>query len=96
VNAGQCLLEGNDVNAEAVRRLLKSQGYRCAMTGRVLTPETAALDHIVPRARGGISTIGNAQVVLAVVNQAKGTMTAEEFIQLCREVVSWTDRGITA
>jgi 5-methylcytosine-specific restriction endonuclease McrA len=66
------------------------------MTGRVLAPETAALDHIVPRSRGGVSTMGNAQIVLTVVNQAKGTMTPEEFVQLCRDVVDWHDRGMTA
>jgi 5-methylcytosine-specific restriction endonuclease McrA len=63
------------------------------MTGRVLTPETAALDHIVPCSCGGTNTVENAQIVLSVVNQAKGTMTSDEFIQLCRDVVAWNDRG---
>lgn len=66
------------------------------MTGRELTPETASLDHDVPSSRGGTDTIGNAQIVLTVVNQAKGTMTSEEFIQLCKDVVAWSNRGKTA
>jgi hypothetical protein len=38
--------------------------------------------------RGGAHTIENMQVVLTSVNHAKGTMTQDEFIQLCREVVA--------
>jgi hypothetical protein len=33
----------------------------------------------------------NAQVLDKTVNQAKGTLTNDEFVQLCREVVAHAD-----
>jgi CRISPR/Cas system Type II protein with McrA/HNH and RuvC-like nuclease domain len=46
------------------------------------------LDHILPVSRGGKHSIENAQVLHKEVNRAKGTLTNEEFIQLCHEVVA--------
>lgn len=74
-----------------VMRLLQAQGYRCALSGRTLTPETAALDHIVAISRGGEHCIANAQVLHRDVNRAKGVMSTEDFVALCRDVVSWAD-----
>lgn len=67
--------------------LIESQQYRCALSGRLLTPEDAALDHILALSRGGRHEIANAQVLHKDINRAKGTLTNEEFITLCREVV---------
>jgi 5-methylcytosine-specific restriction endonuclease McrA len=75
------------ITATNVLQLLEWQGYRCALTGRLLTPETASLDHIVPVRHGGEHRIENVQVLHKEVNRAKSTMTNEEFVQLCREVV---------
>ena len=75
------------ITARALLSLLESQDYRCALTGRELTPETAALDHRTPLSRGGPNTISNCQVVHEQANAAKATMTHEEFVALCREVV---------
>jgi len=61
------------------------------MTGRDLTPQTAALDHIVPIRCGGKHVIENAQVLHKDVNRAKGSLTKEQFVALCREVVTWID-----
>jgi 5-methylcytosine-specific restriction endonuclease McrA len=73
-----------------VLRLLECQQYRCALTGRPLTPDTASLDHIVPVRCGGEHLIENTQVLHKDVNRAKATMTNAEFVQLCREVVEHT------
>jgi 5-methylcytosine-specific restriction endonuclease McrA len=71
--------------------ILKSQGYRCALTGRRLTPATAALDHIHAISRGGTHQTGNIQILHKDVNRAKATLTNEEFIDMCREVIRWID-----
>ncbi len=76
------------VRTSHILRLLERQEYRCALTGRRLSPDTAALDHIFPVSRGGAHRIENAQVLDKQVNRAKGTLTNEEFIQLCREVLA--------
>lgn len=75
------------VTTANVLQLLEWQGYRCALTGRPLTPETASLDHVVPVRDGGEHTIENVQVLHKDVNRAKSTMTHQQFIKLCREVV---------
>ncbi len=78
-----------EVNAENVMHLLEYQQYRCALTGRKLTPQVAALDHIVPIRFDGKHIIANVQVLHKDVNRAKGSLTSAEFIHLCEEVVSF-------
>jgi len=83
------------VSTDSVLRLLAHQQYRCALTGRVLTPQSAALDHIVPIRFGGEHVIENTQVLHKDVNRAKGSLTSDEFIGLCREVAQWSARANT-
>jgi 5-methylcytosine-specific restriction endonuclease McrA len=83
------------VSVENVLRLLEHQQYRCALTGRRLTPQTASLDHIVPVRLGGEHAIENTQVLHKDVNRAKGALTNEEFRAMCREVVAWADSSKT-
>jgi len=78
------------VSTENVLRLLEYQQYRCALTGRELTPETAALDHIIPIRCDGRHLIENTQVLHKDVNRAKGSLTNKEFIRMCHEVVDHT------
>ncbi len=75
------------VTTANVLQLLEFQSHRCALTGRPLEPSTASLDHIVPVRCGGAHAIENTQVLHKDVNRAKSTMTNDEFVQLCREVV---------
>lgn len=79
------------INARNIRDLLERQGFRCALTGRRLEPQTAALDHIVPVSRGGEHRMENVQILQKQVNRVKHTLTNEEFIALCREVVAHAD-----
>jgi 5-methylcytosine-specific restriction endonuclease McrA len=72
------------IKASELLTLIDEQGYRCALTGRELTPDTSAVDHINPVSKGGDHAISNMQVLHRQVNQAKGTMTQSEFIAMCR------------
>lgn len=76
--------------AGAILQLVKDQGYQCALTGEALTPDAAAVDHDVPISRGGGHDARNLLVVTPAVNRAKGAMTAQEFIALCRAVSDWS------
>jgi 5-methylcytosine-specific restriction endonuclease McrA len=74
------------VTAKMVMRLVEEQGYRCALSGRELTPQAVSLDHIVPLSRGGAHDIANLWALDQHVNTAKGTLLLDEFITLCRDV----------
>lgn len=69
-------------------KLIQWQEFRCAITGRELTPENASLDHIIPVSKGGEHLLENIQFLHADVNRAKGTMTMDEFIAMCAEVTA--------
>lgn len=66
-----------------LRALIEKQGYRCAMSGVALEPDTANLDHIVPVTEGGGHDIGNLQVLHRDVNRMKGQLSNEEFVRWC-------------
>jgi 5-methylcytosine-specific restriction endonuclease McrA len=74
------------VSPKQILKLIESQHYRCALSGRELTPETASLDHAIPLSRGGAHDITNVQCLDYRVNAAKGTMTVEEFVAMCCDV----------
>jgi 5-methylcytosine-specific restriction endonuclease McrA len=74
------------ISSSAIYAMIESQEFKCALTGRVLEPSTAAIDHKIPLSAGGAHAITNMQAVHSQVNQAKGTMTQEEFIAMCCEV----------
>ena len=77
------------ITASGLQTLVEKQGYRCALTGRSLDPDTASVDHVVPLSRGGVNRMSNVQVLHIDVNKAKGAMTTDEFIDLCKEVVGF-------
>ena len=74
--------------AAYIRARLESQGYRCALSGVALTPETTQMDHAMPLSRGGTHDATNLLCVTADVNRAKGRMTVDEFVSLCCRVVA--------
>ena len=75
------------VSAQHFRDMLKEQGYKCALSDRELKPTNTTLDHTVPLCRGGHHVKSNTQLLDVEVNRAKGSLTDEEFIALCRDVV---------
>lgn len=74
------------MKAADLQSILETQRYKCALSGRTLTPENCTLDHRVPLARGGTHSIDNWHLVTDEVNRAKGTMTIEEFVAMCCDV----------
>lgn len=80
------------VKQNELRDLITRQDYKCALTGLELEPETASADHILPVSKGGLNSIDNIQILHHEVNRAKSAMTNQEFIQMCKNVVNWTER----
>lgn len=63
---------------------LKQQSYRCALSGWELTPETAQIDHKDPVSKGGKTELANLQWLHEKINRMKGSMSQEEFVQICK------------
>lgn len=80
------------VKAKELMSMIEAQEFKCAYSGRTLTPETASVDHKIPVSRGGGHGIENIAIVDLQVNRAKSSMTVEEFVAVCREVVAWFDK----
>jgi 5-methylcytosine-specific restriction endonuclease McrA len=62
----------------------------CYLTGEqinIYQPRTYHFDHIIPRSRGGDSSIENLGICTKEANQAKHDMTEDEFIMLCKRVL---------
>lgn len=69
---------------------------RCYLTGRSidLTESTSyALDHIVPKSKGGSNSLDNCEIACIKANQAKHNMDYEEFVELCRDVVNQYEKN---
>ena len=80
--------------AAQLAALWKSQRGRCALTGRRLTRDNAHLDHIVPKARGGSDCIANLRWLCIEANMSKRAMHDDEFIAMCRDVMSFIGQRI--
>jgi hypothetical protein len=71
--------------------LWKKQRGCCAITGHILHPlkhRGVALDHIVARSKNGPPELSNLQWIGDEVNFAKSTLSSEEFVELCADVVA--------
>lgn len=67
---------------------------KCYLTGRSIDlgeSTSYALDHVVPKSKGGDNSLDNCEIACIEANQAKHKMSYEEFVQLCRDVVNHYD-----
>lgn len=66
----------------------------CYLTGDEIDlsdPRSYEFDHVVPRKLGGANSLDNLGIATKNANRAKGAMTVEEFVALCRKVVDYYD-----
>jgi 5-methylcytosine-specific restriction endonuclease McrA len=78
----------SEVTTRELEQLIEKQAYRCAISGILLTPDSASLDHKTPVAKGGSNRIDNLQWLDSRVNKCKHTLSNDEFLQMCRSVVA--------
>lgn len=76
------------VTAIKIMQRLEQNGYCCELTGWKIDPKTAAMDHKTPISSGGLHVMSNIAIVHEKVNKAKGTMTTNEFIEMCVAVAN--------
>ena len=75
--------------------LIRSQEFRCALSGRQLTPSNCALDHIRPFSSTRDHSLDNLQFLDEDVNRAKGLLSTEAFVRLCIDVATHFARSST-
>lgn len=67
------------VSGEDLRKLYEQQQHKCAYCGIELTPLILAVDHKIPKSKGGPHKIENLQLLCHNCNISKFTMTDEEY-----------------
>ncbi len=67
--------------------LLERQDYKCALTGRELTPENTTAEHIVPLRANGEHSFENIYLVDEQVSKIKRYLTEEEVIDLAADII---------
>ncbi|HEV8193947.1 MAG TPA: RNA-guided endonuclease IscB [Ktedonobacterales bacterium] len=75
--SGVAYQQGELAGYEVREYLLEKWERRCAYCGATGVP--LQVEHIVPKARGGLNRISNPTLACAACNTAKGTQTAAEF-----------------
>lgn len=68
----------------------EKQTVTCYLTGDeidITKTESYHLDHIMPKSRGGSNTVENCAPATKEANQAKNSLTEEEFLELCKKVI---------
>ena len=67
---------------------------KCYLTGRDIdiTKDDYNLDHIIPVSKGGEGTIENMGFTIPIANASKSSMTLEEYLDLCEEVLRYHGR----
>lgn len=73
-------------------KIAKKQRMICALTGVKLTGENMSVDHIVARSKGGSNKPENIRLVHKDANLAKRALTDKQFVDLCRNVISWHEK----
>jgi 5-methylcytosine-specific restriction endonuclease McrA len=76
-----------EITLDWLRALWDRQDGKCPLSGRTLDIRTAEMDHITPRSRGGTDDLANLRLLSPEANQAKGGMTDDELIALCRDII---------
>jgi hypothetical protein len=76
------------VSVDDIRFIVLREDYKCFYTKVGLTPRLASLDHMVAVSDGGSHSVENLCVAHTLVNRAKGTMTASQFIHMCHLVAA--------
>ena len=71
---------------------------KCYLTGKeidIYQPKTYQFDHIIPASKGGTNALDNLGICTKEANMSKTDHTLEEFIQLCKDVLTYQGYNIT-
>lgn len=73
-----------------LKELWNKQDGKCAITGLPLViGSTSAIDHIIPKSKGGSTTIENLQWTMVWANNMKHDNSLDELIEHCRIIIDF-------
>jgi 5-methylcytosine-specific restriction endonuclease McrA len=75
---------------DRICELAEKESPKCYLTGRTINLQDTKswnLDHITPKSRGGTGNLDNMEIACKDANQAKGSLTVEETLNLCKEIL---------
>ena len=78
----------NFITAFDLWKIAKKQKLLCSFTGQRLTIDNMSVDHIIPKSKGGLNIPSNIRLTLKSVNVARSNMTDDEFLSLCKLIVT--------
>ena len=58
------------------------------------TKDDYNLDHIIPRAKGGLNTIDNLAIVTPITNKVKSDLTKEELLDFCEKILKYNGYNV--
>lgn len=76
-----------------------SEKPRCYLTGQeidIYDTKTYEFDHKIPTSKNGPNTIDNLGICIRQANRCKQDLTPEEFIDICKKILSYNGYTITA
>jgi hypothetical protein len=75
---------------DRICELTEEDSPKCYLTGRTINLQDTKswnFDHITPKAQGGTGNLDNMGIACKDANQAKGSLTVEETLHLCKEIL---------
>lgn len=69
-------------------KIAKQQKLICPISGHRLTNQNMSPDHIIHRVNGGKTIPSNIRIVTIAVNTARNSMSDNELIKLCQDIVN--------
>lgn len=88
---------GNDCSYEDFKELINNS-KTCYLSGRNINPydgKTCHIDHKIPVSKGGDNSINNLGFTCKEVNMSKSDMTIDEFLTLCKDVLTYNGYVVT-
>ena len=82
----------NNFNKQDVKEKCESLGNKCYLSGLPLSldnPDSYTFDHIIPVSKNGTNHLDNLGFANPQINQMKGDLSVEEFINLCKIVTDY-------
>lgn len=91
---------GKKTHSFTIQDVYDKFGYQpiCYLTGKKIDLSNSkdySLDHIIPKAEGGDNSLDNMGFLKANVNYSKNSMSVEEFLNLCKEVLEYNGYTVT-